>query len=500
MRRVELEVEHRFKDKFMGRYWFKSSEGQAVFGSARDNDIRLLGDDVAGIHAIAEFYNNDWVLSDLGSSSGTWIRKNAIVEQPLKTQTIVRIGQHVLRFTPREIKNDLFVNKRSIQEKVNGPEIFHQVVLKKHDYVVRTMLLGKSQSYTYFDGQTKHIVKPPQEEGFREVHIGNVTIVNRLTSTRELHQSNKDKVMSLMDPSLKKPMAFAGMLIVFLMLALLFAPNMPNQELKEIAPKNNVYTRIIYDSGSQKKQKAKASKSQSKIANSRAAQAQDQPAKKQTATTPKHVKSQAVVKVSSALKKAGLSNLISKIAKRASSNSFLIQSKGQAPDQGTTGRALASVGRRNIGDPKAAVGNSFKVKGVSTSGKGGGSSSYKGISGLSSGGVGSSNVGIVEEETEISGGLDRSVISKYIQSQLGQVRYCYERQLSANPEIRGKILVKFTIGGNGKVISQAIGTTTLKNAMVEGCILRRISGWKFPTPEGGTLVMVSYPFLFNSSN
>jgi outer membrane biosynthesis protein TonB len=96
--------------------------------------------------------------------------------------------------------------------------------------------------------------------------------------------------------------------------------------------------------------------------------------------------------------------------------------------------------------------------------------------------------------------LDKEVIARVIRSNLGQIRYCYERQLSANPDIYGKVKVVFTIGSGGGVTTQKIGNTTLKNAMVEGCMLRRIAGWKFPIPEGGTSVLVSYPFLFKSTN
>jgi TonB family protein len=114
------------------------------------------------------------------------------------------------------------------------------------------------------------------------------------------------------------------------------------------------------------------------------------------------------------------------------------------------------------------------------------------------GNVGNASVGILKEETEVQGGLDREVIARYIQSQLGQIRYCYERQLSASPELYGKVKVKFTIGSEGSVVTQKVKRTSLKNAMVEGCILRRIASWRFPKPQGGTTVNVSYPFLFKS--
>ena len=97
------------------------------------------------------------------------------------------------------------------------------------------------------------------------------------------------------------------------------------------------------------------------------------------------------------------------------------------------------------------------------------------------------------------GGLDREVIAQYIKTQLGQILYCYERQLSANPNLYGKIAVKFTIAGTGSVETQSINDTTLKNLSVESCILSKISKWKFPEPKGGTKVLVTYPFLFKST-
>jgi hypothetical protein len=101
---------------------------------------------------------------------------------------------------------------------------------------------------------------------------------------------------------------------------------------------------------------------------------------------------------------------------------------------------------------------------------------------------------------EVGGGLDRDIIAEIIKGELGQIRYCYERQLSAHPELYGKMQIKFTIGLDGAVAEQRIGSTTLKNADVEGCILRRVARWKFPQPKGGTTVLVSYPFLLKSND
>lgn len=119
---------------------------------------------------------------------------------------------------------------------------------------------------------------------------------------------------------------------------------------------------------------------------------------------------------------------------------------------------------------------------------------------MASGGVGSASVGILDEESEIEGGLDKDVIARVINSQLGEIRYCYERQLAAEPDIYGKVVVRFSIDAGGTVNTQRVGLTTLRSAIVEGCILRRVASWKFPKPRGGTTVLVTYPFLFKSTN
>src|SRR5207245_1447439 len=87
----------------------------------------------------------------------------------------------------------------------------------------------------------------------------------------------------------------------------------------------------------------------------------------------------------------------------------------------------------------------YKISKVATGGKAGGSLAYKNGSDLAIGSVGSGEVGMAEEEAIVDGGLDREVIAAVIKDSLGQIRYCYERQLSADPGLMGKVQIKFTI-------------------------------------------------------
>lgn len=194
-----------------------------------------------------------------------------------------------------------------------------------------------------------------------------------------------------------------------------------------------------------------------------------------------------------------LSQLLGKVSAQAARSREVVVSNGIKAGEGQSGRALAALGKveKGGGDwSSAAVGTGVTV---STNGRGGGKGTG-GFGSLSAGGTGSAGVGLVEDESEITGGLDREIIAQTIKTYLGQILYCYERQLSANPDLFGKVAVRFTIGPTGGVETQAIGDTTLKNATVEGCILNKVAAWKFPTPQGGTKVMVTYPFLFKSTN
>lgn len=497
MKRVELEIEHHYQNKFVGRHRLKSSKGLVTIGSSRGSDIRLLGDEVEGVHANIEFETNYWVLSDMGSESGTWIRKQPVIEEPIKKTTMVVIGGHTLKLIPKDVTTKLFSEGVGTDLKGKG-QPFHQVVIKKHGFVIDTLLLKASQSYTYRHGTQNYVLKAPNSSEWVYHEYGDVRVQQRLAAGTDLHKSSVEVVSDLVEPSMKAPLIGSGLIAGIVVLLMMFAPEKPEDDVKIIEPDKNQYTKLIYDADSARKRRQQAKKSQQFIKRSAKTQQKvESSAKAQQATAKEPSKK--VARVVNKIRAAGLSQLIGKISQRAAKNSIKIATRGARPDSQPTSRALASLGKAKPAGAGTQA-KEFKLKGVSTAGKGGGSQSYKKVGGLVAASVGSANVGILEEETEVQGGLARDVIAKVIEQNLGQVRYCYERQLSANPDLYGKVLVKFTIGGTGSVTQQKIGTTSLKNAMVEGCILRRVARWKFPSPDGGTSVIVSYPFLFKSTN
>ncbi|MNJ94721.1 hypothetical protein D3C87_124230 [compost metagenome] len=130
--------------------------------------------------------------------------------------------------------------------------------------------------------------------------------------------------------------------------------------------------------------------------------------------------------------------------------------------------------------------------GYGTKGKGGGQAGYGSLSLAGSAGGAPVPLGA---EAEIAQGLDRSQIDEVIRRNLGQVRFCYEQALQGTPSLSGRVAMDFVIGGNGLVKTAAVGNSSMANKGVEDCITMRLKTWKFPLPQGGVDVKVSYPFV-----
>ena len=159
---------------------------------------------------------------------------------------------------------------------------------------------------------------------------------------------------------------------------------------------------------------------------------------------------------------------------------------------GSGGVQTSLYGRGLVAAPVGKGGNIKGGGGYGTKGKGGGKAGYGKLSLVGSAGNAPIPLG---KEAIVQGGLDRDLISAVIERNKGQITFCYEQGLQGDPTLGGRVAVNFEIGSNGRVRTAGILNTTLHSSMVENCIIRRLKSWKFPLPEGGVNVKVSYPFL-----
>lgn len=164
------------------------------------------------------------------------------------------------------------------------------------------------------------------------------------------------------------------------------------------------------------------------------------------------------------------------------------------PNFGFGGLGLRGTGRGGGGTGEGTIG----LGNLGTIGHGGGGGSGVGY-GRGAGGLrgrGGARVPKIRPgSAEVKGSLSKEVIRRVIRQHLNEVRFCYEQQLAIKPDLQGRVAVQFIISATGTVQMSRVASSTLGNAQVENCIVKAVRRWVFPSPEGGGVVIVTYPFV-----
>jgi hypothetical protein len=93
-----------------------------------------------------------------------------------------------------------------------------------------------------------------------------------------------------------------------------------------------------------------------------------------------------------------------------------------------------------------------------------------------------------------TGGLTGKEVQGVVRSHWSDVKGCYEHELTCHA-VSGQILAHFVIGSEGTVVHVDTSAGDL-TARVKVCVARVLAAWRFPSPRGGGLVSVNYPFIF----
>jgi len=95
--------------------------------------------------------------------------------------------------------------------------------------------------------------------------------------------------------------------------------------------------------------------------------------------------------------------------------------------------------------------------------------------------------------------VDSAGISKVIIVSRAAIKKCYDKALTSNPTLKGKLSVKININEQGRVDSTEIVEDSLHDAEVATCVKDVIDGLRFPKPAGGS-ASVTFPFAFDPKN
>jgi hypothetical protein len=95
----------------------------------------------------------------------------------------------------------------------------------------------------------------------------------------------------------------------------------------------------------------------------------------------------------------------------------------------------------------------------------------------------------------VSGRIAPEIIQRIVRQSFGHFRMCYENGLRSNPNLAGRVAVRFLIDRSGRVTSVSNAGSDLPDSAVVSCVVRSFSGMSFPEPENG-IVSVTYPISF----
>lgn len=135
-------------------------------------------------------------------------------------------------------------------------------------------------------------------------------------------------------------------------------------------------------------------------------------------------------------------------------------------------------------------GNGGNGRGGAGGGNGGGNGA-----GAGNGGPGEAKVAVGGGVAAAKGGLSPEQIRRVVMSHLGAVRACYESEAQRNPGLKGGVTIQWSIDPAGGVTTASVANSTLSNPRVEGCVVRQVQKWKFPTTDSPTTV-AGFPFKF----
>ena len=459
---LKLEVRH--KQKHVATVIRHSNEDTLIIGQAKKAHLKLFNAEVSPMHAVVHHNEHGWWIRDLGSVGGTWVNKKSVIEHELHAGQQIRIGQHDIFITTYQRDPSLFALDKKATE---TGKAYHQVVLKHNKKLYRTHLLSVDQKFIWKGKE----FPAPLSKDFISSTIDGYTIEQRLIHVADQLTAAKEKEEGLTREAILATSTVGVLFAIFLVISL-FSFTKPDIEVKLPEAKTAKFIPL-------------KTKHERFVPMDAAAGAASAPAPQQGAAK---------------MIASNFSAVLGRVTQRLSKASINLQRSGTTGS--TTANSAAALGmtgtsKEGVAGLVGKIGGQGNGSGTAVQVMGGGG--VAGIGQMQQGSLGTGQVGALEEESEVMGGLDKEVIAKIIRSYLGQIRYCYERQLSATPDLYGKLLVQFSIGQTGGVNTQSILSSSLQNKNVEGCVLKQVANWKFPEPKGGTIVKVSYPFLFTST-
>ncbi|MFO0754850.1 MAG: AgmX/PglI C-terminal domain-containing protein [Byssovorax sp.] len=139
---------------------------------------------------------------------------------------------------------------------------------------------------------------------------------------------------------------------------------------------------------------------------------------------------------------------------------------------------------------------------IGTIGRGSGPGTGQGF-GSGAGGIGAPRGNVPKIRvggSSVTGRLPPEVVQRIVRQNFGRFRLCYEKGLQKNAALGGKVSVRFVIGKDGATQSATDAGSDLPSKEVVNCVLQTFKSLSYPSPEGGGVVVVVYPIIFEPAD
>ena len=98
-------------------------------------------------------------------------------------------------------------------------------------------------------------------------------------------------------------------------------------------------------------------------------------------------------------------------------------------------------------------------------------------------------------EKPVAENCDYSYIRGVVKSRKGTYKFCYDRQLQMNNDLKGKATFKLDIAGNGTVLNVS-SSGSMPDAKVTDCVIKAMQKLKFKPMIGGTTCHIKHRITF----
>ena len=99
---------------------------------------------------------------------------------------------------------------------------------------------------------------------------------------------------------------------------------------------------------------------------------------------------------------------------------------------------------------------------------------------------------VAAEEAKVdSSDIDQGKLGAFVRARMGLIKACYENALKRNPNLKGKISIRFTILETGGLAEISAAVNSLGSPEVAGCIVNTMRSWRTQFRPSGPVTVAN---------